>query len=133
MKQIAVLACAFIATAALADTTPASGANSYLIAMTVTTAGGNSAPRLQVKEGEPFKIAMENKGVKFMASFVLTKAGKNTVKLDGAVECGTAKPAHPVLVTALGETATVKLEETGAPGCELGMVVSEVAKTSPAR
>lgn len=119
--------------AARADIAPASGAHIYFIAMTVTTAGDKSAPRLQVKEGELFKIAMENKGVKFVASFVLTADAKNTVKLDGTVECGNAKPTHPVLITALGETAMVKVAETGAPGCELAMVISEVAKTQAAR
>jgi hypothetical protein len=125
-KQIAAFTFALVATNALADTAPAAGASTYQIAMTVTTAGSNSAPRLQVKEGVPFKIAMENKGVKFAASFVLTTAGKNIVKLDGDVECGNVKPAHPVLITGLGETATVKLEEAGTPGCELAMVVSKL-------
>lgn len=124
MKQIAVLAFALIATSALADTAPA--AATYQIAMTVSTAGSTSTPRVQVKEGEPFKIAMDDKGIRFTASFVLTKAGKDTVKLAGAVECGNAKPAHPVLITGLGATATVKLEEAGKPGCELGMVVSQL-------
>jgi hypothetical protein len=133
MKQIAALACAVIAMNAIADNIPPSGADSYFIAMTVTTGGDKSAPRLMVKEGELFKIAMENKGVKFVASFVLTADAKNTVKLDGTVECGKATPSHAVLITALGETATVKVAETGAPGCELAMVVSEVPKTPAAR
>lgn len=132
---ITALVCAggYSTLAARAETAPAAGANTYAIAMTLTTAGDKSAPRLQVKEGEPFKIATNNKGVKFVASFVLTAAAKNTVKLAGTVECGNAKPAHPVLLTALGEPATVKVAETGAPGCELAMVVTKLAEAAAAK
>ncbi len=102
-----------------------SGAQTYDITMTFTTPTSKAAPKMRVRAREPFKVMLDDKGQKMMASFVLTPAGKEAVRLEGTVECGGNKPAQPVMVAHLGSTATIKIEETGTPGCELAMVVTK--------
>ncbi|MFC0133672.1 hypothetical protein CR105_09660 [Massilia eurypsychrophila] len=119
----AVAAGGFIALPVQAQSVP----ETYDIAMTFTTPTSKAAPTVRARAGEPFKVMLDDKGAKMMASFVLTPAGKQTVRLEGTVECGRTKPAHPVMVAHLGSTATVKVEETGTPGCELAMVVTKTA------
>jgi hypothetical protein len=101
------------------------GVQTYDIAMTFTTPTSKAAPKVRTRAGEPFKVLLDDKGQKMMASFVLTPAGKQAVRLEGTVECGRNKPAQPVMVAHLDSTATIKIEETGTPGCELAMVVTK--------
>jgi hypothetical protein len=118
-----ILAGGFSALTAQAQST----AQTYDIAMTFTTPTSKAAPKMRVRAGEPFKVMLDDKGQKMMASFVLTPTGKQAVRLEGTVECAGSKPAQPVMVAHLGSTATVKVEETGTPGCELAMVVTKTA------
>lgn len=132
---VAALVCAgsYGALTARADSVPIAGATTYSVAMTFTTPSGSASPRVLAKAGDPFKVAMADKSGKLMASFVATAAGTGSVRLEGTVECGNAAAAHPVLVARLGEAAVVKLQEPGTPGCELAIVVSEVAMKSAAK
>ncbi|MDB5936639.1 MAG: energy transducer TonB [Massilia sp.] len=132
---VAALVCAsgYSALSARADTAPRAGAKTYDVSMTFTTPAGKSAPRVLARGGEPFKVAMSDKGVKMMASFVVTPVDIKNVRLEGTVECGNGTPAHPVLITRLGMSATVKVQEAGAPGCELDIVVSEATMAAPAK
>jgi hypothetical protein len=80
-----------------------------------------------VKESESFKLMMgDEQGNKISASMVVTAAGPGSVKLAGAIDCAGASTAHPVLITPLGETAAVKIQEGASPQCELDFVVSEL-------
>ncbi|MES2758635.1 MAG: hypothetical protein V4693_14775 [Pseudomonadota bacterium] len=123
----------FSALAAHAEPTPAPGAQTYDIAMMFTTPTTKAAPRLRVRATEQFKVQFDDKGKKMTAAFVLTPVGTKEVRLEGTVECGNRTPARPILLTHLGATATVKVQETGTPGCELAMVVTQAAMGVPAR
>lgn len=131
---VAALVCAggYSALAARAEPTPAPGAQTYDIAMTFTTPTTKAAPLLRVRATEQFKVQFDDKGKKATASFVLTPVGAKEVRLEGTVECGNSTPARPVLLTHLGATATVRVQETGTPGCELAMVVTQAAMGAPA-
>jgi hypothetical protein len=110
-----------------AEKAKAAGAKSYDVAMTFTTPTTLSSPRVKVRAAEPFKVVIDDKGSTLMASFVLTADGANSVKLAGTVKCGKSE-AFPVLIARLGEAATVRLQDAGAPGCDLSMLVAEAGK-----
>lgn len=131
---LASLVCAggYGAWTAHAATAPAADAKTYAIAMTFTSGAGKATPRVRVRGGGKFKVAIDDNGTKAAASFVITAAGPDSVKLDGKVECAGAAPAHPVLIARLGEAATVKMQQAGAPSCELAITVTEVASLTPA-
>lgn len=132
---VAALVCAsgYSALSARAAATPPAGAKTYDISMTFTTAAGKSAPRVIVRAGEPFKVAMASNGVKMSASFVATPVDLKNVKLVGTVECGNRSTSHPTLVTPLGVRALVKVQEAGEPGCEFDIVVAETTTPAPAK
>jgi hypothetical protein len=96
------------------------------VATTFATPIGQSTPRVKVAAGTSFALETEDKGVKSMASFVLTAEGADSVKLDGTVQCGAMPAAHQVVVARLGQQARV----SAAPGCELNVLVAEAAKTA---
>jgi hypothetical protein len=102
--------------------TPA--AKTYEVALTFTAQAGKSTARTQVLAGKQFKAQVDDNGNRSMASFLLTAAGADSVKLDGTVECGNAPAVHPVLVARLGQPATLN----AAPGCELSVLVAEALR-----
>ena len=127
---VVLLVCAggYSSLAARADTAAAPSAQVYKVAMKLRVGSHTSSPRVHVKEAEAFKLTMDNsQGGKMTASFVVTAMGPGAVKLAGTVDCAGASTAHPVLITRLGESATVKMQEDGAPPCGLDFLVSELA------
>jgi hypothetical protein len=128
-----VMAASCSALMAQADNTPPTGAQTYDVAMMFTTPTTKAAPRLRVYPAEKFKVAFDDKGAKMTASFILTPIGTKDVRLDGTVECGNRVPAKVVLQTQLGATASVRVEETGTPGCDLSMVVKQAAMGVPVK
>jgi hypothetical protein len=124
---VAILVCAgaYSSLTARADTAASPSAKVYKIAMKVQVGSYTSSPRLLVKEAETFKLAMDNNGVKISASLTITDAGAGAVKIAGTVDCAGSGTAHPVLITRLGESAAVKMQEGSGPQCELDFVVAE--------
>jgi beta-lactamase regulating signal transducer with metallopeptidase domain len=126
---VAILVCAggYSSLAARAVTAAVPNGKVYNIAMKLRVGSFTSSPRLHVKESEPFKLMMgDEQGNKISASMVATAAGPGAVKLAGSIDCAGASTAHPVLITPLGQTAAVKIQEGAAPQCELDFVVSEL-------
>jgi hypothetical protein len=116
------------------DSTPVAESNLYDVAMTFTTPAGQARPRVQVRAGQTVNVAIDDKLGKLTAAFVLTAAGKDAVTLDGGFGCGGASAKLPPVTARLGEPTAIKPPaETGAPGCELAMVVTKLAEASPAR
>ncbi len=97
----------------------------YLVDISMVSAAGISTPRVQVKEGESFKIVTGEEDAKISASFTVSAAANGSVKLAGSVRCADGAAATPTLIARLGEAATVSIDGPAEARCRLTMTVTE--------
>jgi hypothetical protein len=102
----------------------------YTVDLSMTTSTGISTPRVQVKDGESFKIVLGEENAKVAASFSVKSVAPNSVRLTGSVRCADGAAATPTLLTKLGEAATVTVSGPGDTRCELSILVNQ--ETRPA-
>jgi hypothetical protein len=91
----------------------------------MATSTGISTPRVQVKEGESFKIVTGEENAKVSASFTVSAVPPASVKLAGSVRCADGAAATPTLIAKLGEAASVNVSGPAEVRCQLTMTVNE--------
>jgi hypothetical protein len=106
-------------------TAQAADPKTYMVDLSLTTAAGIATPRVQVREGESFKIATGEADAKVSASFTVSAVGSDSVKLSGSVRCADGAAATPTLITRLGTAATVTVTGPNEARCQLAMTVRE--------
>jgi hypothetical protein len=110
------------------EAAPVADSKRYDVAMTFTTPAGETRQRVQVGDNQTFSVATDDQQGKLTASFLLTAAGPETVRLDGSYGCGGASAKQPPLTARLGAPTAIKPPtEGGAPACELVVVVTKLA------
>lgn len=116
-----------LALLAAASTLPALAADhkTYTVDLSMTTSTGISTPRVQVKDGESFKIVTGEENAKVSASFTVNSLPANSVRLTGSVRCADGVAATPTLVARLGEAATVTVSGPAETRCQLSLTVNE--------
>lgn len=97
----------------------------YTVDLSMTTSAGISTPRVQVKDGESFKIVTGEENAKVAASFTVNSMPPNSVKLTGSVRCADGAAATPTLIAQLGAAATVEVTGPAESRCSLSMTVRE--------
>ena len=95
-----------VAAAGLHAHTPAAR---YDVNMTIGIRGEQSAPRLLVKQGEPFAVAGEHGGTPWRVEFTLERTQDRMVRLTGRILDDGKTIAAPVLVGPPGEAVRVKV------------------------
>jgi len=113
---------ALIGACALQVQAQAPAAGTYEVRMKLGIHGEDSAPRLLVRENEPFAVAGEHGGKPWRVEFTLDKTGDaRTVRLTGKILDGGQTLAAPILVGKLGEQVGVKVGDD----LRLSMVVRQ--------
>jgi len=113
---------ALIGACALQVQAQAPAAGTYEVRMKLAIHGEDSAPRLLVREHEPFAVAGEHGGKPWRVEFILDKTGDaRTVRLAGKIIEDGRTLAAPVLVGKLGEQLGVKVGDD----LRLSMVVHQ--------
>jgi len=108
--RIKLTLAAVIGACALQVQAQAPAAGTYEVRMKLAIHGENSAPRLLVREHEPFAVAGEHGGKPWRVEFTLDKTGDaRTVRLAGKIIEGGRTLAAPVLIGKLGEQLGVKV------------------------
>ena len=108
--RIELTLAAVIGACALQVQAQAPAAGTYEVRMKLAIHGENSAPRLLVREHEPFAVAGEHGGKPWRVEFTLDKTGDaRTVRLAGKIIEGGRTLAAPVLIGKLGEQLGVKV------------------------
>jgi len=102
------MAGARLAWAASADVVTADAA-AYGVAMDIVIHGERVAPRLLVREREPFAVAGEHAGRRWRVEFTLERTLDRMVRLAGKITEDGNVLAAPVLVGPLGERVGVKI------------------------
>ncbi|MDB5960553.1 MAG: hypothetical protein JWP59_1847 [Massilia sp.] len=97
----------------------------YTVDISMATSTGISTPRVQVKEGESFKIVTGEENAKVSASFTVSAVPPASVKLAGSVRCADGAAATPTLIAKLGEAASVNVSGPAEVRCQLTMTVNE--------
>ena len=97
---------ALFATVGLHAQTPAAR---YDVNMTIVIHGEQSAPRLLVKQGEPFAAAGEHGGKPWRVEFTLERTQDRMVRLTGKIFEDGKTIAAPVIIGPLGEGVSVKV------------------------
>lgn len=100
----------------------------YNVDINMVTSGGISKPRVQVKEGESFKIVTGEENAKVAASFTVAAASPGAVKLNGSVRCADGAAATPTVIARLGEAASVEVSGPADSRCRLTMTVTEESR-----
>jgi len=111
---------ALFAAAGLHAQTPAAR---YDVNMTIGIHGEQSAPRLLVRQGEPFAVAGEHGGKPWRVEFTLDRTQDRMVRLTGKIFEDGETIAAPVLVGPLGEGVSVKVGDD----VQVALVVREHA------
>lgn len=83
----------------------------YGVSMDIGIHGEQAAPRLLVREREPFAVAGEQGGTPWRVEFTLDRTPERMVRLAGRIIEGGKTVAAPVLVGRLGERVSVKVGE----------------------
>ena len=125
MKHLIITAACLLSASAFA-----AEPRTYTVDISMTTAAGLSTPRVQVKEGESFKVAIGEEDARVSASFTITAMPPTSVKLSGSVRCADGAAATPTLIARLGESAKVTVSGPADTRCDLSMTVRE--ETQPA-
>lgn len=97
----------------------------YTVDLSMTTSTGISTPRVQVKDGESFKIVIGEENAKVAASFSVNSVAPNSVRLTGSLRCADGAAATPTLIARLGESATVRVSGPAETRCQVSMTVNE--------
>lgn len=97
----------------------------YTVDLSMTTSTGISTPRVQVKDGESFKIVLGEENAKVAASFTVNSVAPNSVRLTGSLRCADGAAATPTLIARLGEAATVRVSGPADTRCQVSMTVNE--------
>jgi len=95
----------------------------YGVKMDIGIHGEQAAPRLLVKEKEPFAVAGEHAGKSWRVEFTLDRTPDHMVRLSGKIVEDGKTIAMPVLVGPLGERVRVKIGED----MQVALVVQENA------
>lgn len=88
---------------------PASPPTSYGVSMDIGIHGEQAAPRVLVKEKEPFAVAGEHAGKPWRVEFTIDRTPGRMVRLTGRILEDGKTIAAPVLVGPLGERVGVKV------------------------
>jgi hypothetical protein len=120
MKATLLLTCLLLSTTSFAATP-----KTYTVELSLTTAAGLTTPRVQVRDGDSFKIATGEADAKVSVSFTVSAAGAGAVKLDGAVRCADGAAVTRTLAARLGEAATVDATGPNDTRCTVAMTVRE--------
>jgi hypothetical protein len=100
----------------------------YGVTLTFTTPAGDSRLQVQAGEGSIFSTSKADGKEQLTASFQLTAAGPETVRLDGGFGCDGAKAKQPPFTARLGQPTAVRPPIGGSgPACELVVLVTKVA------
>lgn len=106
-----------------AQTPTPAPASTYGVSMDIGIHGEQAAPRLLVREREPFAVAGEHGGMPWRVEFTLARTPERMVRLAGRIMEGGKTVAAPVLVGRLGERVSVKVGED----VSVALVVQESA------
>jgi hypothetical protein len=105
----------------------------YTVDISMATSTGISTPRVQVKEGESFKIVTGEENAKVSASFTVSAVPPGSVKLAGSVRCADGAAATSTLIAKLGEAASVTVSGPADARCQLSMTVTEESQPASPR
>jgi hypothetical protein len=99
----------------------------YDVAITMSTDGAQSSPRVQARGGEAFAIASEQNGVRWRTEFIIAKIGAtDTVKVSGKIDRAGETFSRPTLVGRLGEPIAIKVRDAAGHDFALSMAVREL-------
>ena len=109
------------------ESKPVAEGTLYDIAMTFTTSAGPTRQRVQARTGQTFNVSVADQQGNLQAAFLLTAEGADKVKLEGKFGCRGASAPYPPFTARLGASTAIKAQaESGAPACELAMVISKL-------
>lgn len=114
------------------STAQAADPKTYMVDLSLRTAAGLATSRVQVKDGESFRIVTGEADAKIAASFTVSAVGANSVRLTGSVRCADGAAATPTLISRLGEAADVTVTGPNEARCQLAMTVREESQPATA-
>jgi hypothetical protein len=109
------------------EAAPVPDSKRYDVALTFTTPAGETRQQVQVGDAQTFSVATDGGQGKLTASFLLTAAGPETVRLDGGFGCDGASVKQPPMTARFGAPTAIRPPTQGAPACELVVVVTKLA------
>jgi hypothetical protein len=110
------------------EAAPVADSKLYGVTLTFTTPAGDTRLQVQASDGSIFSTAKADGKEKLTASFQLTAAGPETVRLDGGFGCDGANAKQPPMTARLGQPTPIKPPtQGGGPACELVVLVTKLA------